>query len=197
MLSIEYQLHEAGDARTVFSIGEKRCEFEHSYFEDPLGDLAKVALSLAWGIGLSKTEVLFETEPDHVYIAAFMHRDPTEFQLRYGLRDASETDREVLMQGSIASVPFAVSVASVLHQVLVAHGQIGCLHRWNTYYFPIREYTLLRLLMDRCPESERLWNEMPSESWALEQDLMRATPQWGKVRRPNAADKLPIPYNVS
>lgn len=197
LLIVEHQLFEAGDARTAFMLGDARCEFEHSYLEDPLSGLAKVALSLAWGIGLSKTDVLFDVETDHVYTATFAHRDPTEFQLRYGLRGASEADQETLMQGMIASVPFAVSVAGMLHQVLVEHGQIGCLHRWNTYCFPIREYLLLRLLMDRCPEAESVWNEMPGGSWSRELELMRATPQWGKVRRPNAADKLPIPYNVT
>lgn len=195
-LQLEYTLQDHGWARTVFTVGDERFEFENAYGSDPIGNLAQLAIHWGAGIGVSKTEIVFDCENLGNYIASFKFRDPAEFELWFEPWDVGEPpapQRTLLAACEINSFAFAVNIASILDDLLRTHGFVGYLQKWQHFAFPLREYLFLRLLLDESPIIAQIAIASNETSLAMELDLLKHRPIWSTAPRTNALAGLELP----
>ena len=199
-LHLEYSLGDHGWAKSVLTVGTNRFEFENAYGSDPIGGLARLAVRWGAGVGVSKTDIVFDCENRGDYIAQFNFRDPAEFELWHQpfhvQTDDSTPPRTRIAFASIDGFSFALNIAKVLDNLIRTHGFVGYINRWQHHSYPIREYMYLRLLLDRSPIIEKIAQRTDTSSFDLELELLRQEPDWSTSPRTNALAAFELPHDM-
>ncbi|MDY8137458.1 hypothetical protein [Aquimarina sp. 2201CG5-10] len=147
MISIKYELENAGWASVTIGNGTTRERFGVSYLHDSLKELAVSAISIK-----EKTDesVIFMEEPGEIKLLLKRSQETKlNFELRWYKDWASwdiisENDYQVIMTGETTIPSYFNQVRNILIKI---HDEIGpdlYKEKWIEHEFPITEYEKLK-----------------------------------------------------
>lgn len=147
MIQIEYKLENAGWAIGRIGNGEKYIEFDITYLNDSLKELAESAI----GIKEKATKsVTFMNEPgEHKFILNKIDENKIEYELRWysdwlSWNLVSEDDYKLVLKGETTIAKYVNQVRSVLEKIMTEIGAEEYKKRWIEHDFPVEEYLKLK-----------------------------------------------------
>ena len=147
MIQIEYKLENAGWAVGRIGNGEKYIEFDITYLNDSLKELAESAI----GIKEKATKsVTFMNEPgEHKFILNKIEENKIGYELRWysdwlSWNLVSEDDYKLVLKGETTIAKYVNQVRSVLENIMTEIGAEEYKKRWIKHNFPLEEYLKLK-----------------------------------------------------
>lgn len=147
MISIKYELENAGWATVTIGNGTSQERFGVSYLHDSLKELAVSAIKIK-----DKTDqsVIFMEEPGEIQLLLKRSEETKlNFELRWykdwaSWNMISENDYEVIMTGETTIPTYTNQVRSVLMKIYNEIGPKLYKDKWIEHEFPITEYEELK-----------------------------------------------------
>lgn len=147
MITIDYQIKNAGWASVIIGNGETQDRFGVSYLHDSLKELASSALKIK---DKERQSVIFMEEPGELKLVLERTLDTKlKFELRSykdwaSWNEISEDDYEVIMTGETTVASYVNQVRSVLMKIYDEIGPDLYKEKWIKHDFPINEYEKLK-----------------------------------------------------
>ena len=147
MIEITYKLENAGWAIGKIGNGENYVEFDISYLNDSLKELADSAIELK---KKKYKSVFFMTEPgEHRLVLNRNEENIIEYELHwysdwFSWNLKSEEDYEVVLKGKTTLTNYVNQVRNILEEIMMEFGEIEYKRKWKEHEFPVVEYRQLK-----------------------------------------------------